>query len=165
MVEVLIFTFKEGLLSRAAHDLKIAAGDVEVSQEGDAVRARIGAGSLRVVCAMKRGREASGTLKPKDRAEIERTTREEVLQVARHPHITFSGRDAGGALTGELTLRGVTRPLSARWRAEGGRRVAEVSLDQRDFGIRPYQAMMGALKVQRAVRVRITAPARSAPVC
>ncbi len=154
--EVLVFSFKEGMLSPVAHDLKIAAGEVEVIRDGEAVRARIGAGSLRVICAMKQGREAPGALRAKDRAEIEGLIHREVLACACHRWITFTGRDAHGAIEGDLTLRGVTQPIRARWRALGARRVAEVVLDQRDFGIRPYKAMMGALRIHPVVRVQVT---------
>ena len=158
-VEVTVFTFKEGLLSRAAHDLKLSVGQISVLVDGSAVSARIGAGSLRVVCAMKRGREDHRALKPKDRAEIERLVSDEVLRAGRRAEILFEGRDEGGALAGILTLGGQARPIRAIWRQEGDRRIAEVELDQRDFGITPYQAMMGALKVQPVVRVRIAASA------
>ncbi len=50
---ITVFTFKQGLLSRVAHDLKIAVDDVELDEQ---LNATIDPRSLRVVCAMKKGR-------------------------------------------------------------------------------------------------------------
>jgi hypothetical protein len=35
---------------------------------------------------------------------------------------------------------------------------AEFSFDQRDFGLKPYSAMLGTLKVKPVVRVKVTLP-------
>jgi len=155
-VELQILTFKEGLLSRVAHDLKISADGVTVSvdRETGAVEAAVDPRSLRVVCAMKKGREDRRALKDKDKAEIEKNLRDDVLEVGRFGAITFSGA-AGDALEGTLTLHGVSGAIRAPLRSEGGWSVAEIELDQRTFNIRPYQAMMGALKVQPKVRATI----------
>ena len=64
--------------------------------------------------------------------------------------------DGGYDLGGELTLHGVTRPLSAQTRVVAGRQQLEVTLHQPDFGITPYRAMLGTLKIQANVTVRIT---------
>jgi hypothetical protein len=53
----------------------------------------------------------------------------------------------------------VSRPLSATARREGERLVCAVRLSQPDFGIRPYKAFLGALKVQAEVRVELSLPA------
>ena len=46
--KVLVFTFKEGLLSAAAHDLKLEVTKFTVDVEGTSVRAEFDATSLRV---------------------------------------------------------------------------------------------------------------------
>jgi len=156
-VELQILTFKEGLLSRVAHDLMLRVDTLTVTgdPESGAVEASIDPRSLRVICAMKRGREDHKALKDKDKAEIEKNLREDVLEVGRFGEITFSGTTSSDALEGTLTLHGVSRAVRAPLRVEGAWRVAEIELDQRQFDIRPYQAMMGALKVKPAVRARI----------
>ena len=57
--EVLVFTFKHGLLSAMAHDLKLRATsfEVEVDEEHRRVRAKFDPASLRVVSAMRDGNE------------------------------------------------------------------------------------------------------------
>jgi hypothetical protein len=46
-------------------------------------------------------------------------------------------------------------------RAEGDRWVAEMNIHQPDFGIKPYTAALGALKVKPEVMVRISVPRQS----
>lgn len=60
-----IFTFKEGLLSAVAHDLKLRVGRFEVQVESEpwSVSARFEVASLEVVCAMKEGREDASILR------------------------------------------------------------------------------------------------------
>jgi len=52
------------------------------------------------------------------------------------------------------------RELSGEFavRRDGERAVAEVEIDVRRFGIRPYAAMLGALRVSPRVRVVVTTP-------
>jgi hypothetical protein len=167
--ECLVLTFKEGLLSKVAHDLKLRVGvfSVDVEQApGRALqlRARFEAPSLKVVCAMKGGQEAPASLTAKDREEIDRSIAEQVLQAGRHPEIRFESRsvtaEGGGfKVEGTLTLHGVSRPLGFRVNSAKGRHTAEVPLEQTDFGIKPYRALMGTLKIKSGVVVRISVPA------
>ena len=60
-------------------------------------------------------------------------------------------------MQGELTLHGVTKPLAARTRLVDGRQQLELTLHQPDYGITPYRAMLGTLKIKPDVTVRIIA--------
>ena len=53
-----------------------------------------------------------------------------------------------------LTVRDVTRPISLTMRGYPAVR-ASTSFRQSDFGIKPYRALLGALKVADEVRVEI----------
>ncbi|MBK7864043.1 MAG: YceI family protein [Archangiaceae bacterium] len=55
-------------------------------------------------------------------------------------------------IAGRLTLHGVTKDI--RLSRKGN--VVEYALDQRDFGIKQYSAMLGTLKVKPVVKVQIT---------
>lgn len=163
--EVLIFTYKDGLLSKVAHDLKIEVTrfSVEVDAAGS-IRAELDPTSLVVVSAMHDGVETPKALSDADKQKIAVQIREDVLETDRHRAITFSSTsvtqrpDGGLSLAGELTLHGATRPLAVETRLEGSRQVAEVALHQPDFGIAPYKAMMGTLKLKPGVRVRVSVP-------
>ncbi len=61
---------------------------------------------------------------------------------------------------GALSLRGIERPLSLTARAVAGAWTAEVDLSQPDYGIKPFTAMLGTLKVKPVVRVQLRVPRR-----
>ena len=165
-VECHVFTFKEGVLSAVAHDLKIRVEKPSLTLDPSArtLQARFETNSLRVVCAMRDGREDPSALSASDRHKIEETLRDEVLHTSRHPEVTAratwtSASSDRARVEGTLTLHGASRPFTSEARAEGGRWVVEVRLHQPDFGIKPYSAMLGALKVKPDVIVRVSVPA------
>jgi hypothetical protein len=150
--EVFVFTFKEGLLSPLAHDLKLRVSNVVIERDGDrSVRAAFDAGSLQVVEA--------GNLPRHFYAEIERTIRNEVLQVKKHPSIRFESTSISDReVVGQLTLMGHTREIRCPRKDDATHLGIEVRLDQRDFGMKPYTAMLGTLKVKPEVMVRVRLP-------
>lgn len=162
-----VFTYKEGLLSRVAHDLRLIVGKFELAVEVDpwAVRATFDATSLRVDTPMKDGKENPSALSAADRAKIENTIRKEVLRVKHNPEIRFESHAIEAAqggkwrIRGTLTLAGRRQPLDFEARPRDGRLVATISLNQPDFGIKPYSAMLGTLKIKPQVEVRIAVPA------
>ena len=163
--ECLVFTFKEGLLSKVAHDLKIRVTRFSADVRPDSVRAEFDLSSLRVVEAMKDGSENPGALSEADKAKIAEQISNQVLHAGQHPTAVFSSRsvtpraDGGYSITGELALHGVAQAIRAETRAEAGRQVAEVELHQPSYGITPFKAMMGTLKVKADVIVRLSVPA------
>lgn len=170
-----VFTYKEGMLSAVAHDLKLVvgrwsleinAGDTDAGKHGAGpgrIEATFDPGSVKVVCAMKDARPSEGTIGPRDAAKIEANVRDKVLEVSRHREIRFSGEIVPDgdrwSVRGELALHGARRSVEARVDRRGDELVTEVSLNQPDFGITPYSAMFGALKVQPRVMVRVAVPA------
>jgi hypothetical protein len=158
---VRVFTFKDGLLSRLAHDLQIRATDWEIVVDGDAVRGRFGLAGLRVDGAVEHGRVIDGKLSSSDRAKIERTMADDVLELRRHPVAMFEGVLDREALRvrGELTMHGRTVELAPLViREDGDRLVLEVSLMPSRWGIAPYRALAGALKLQDRVVIRLSLP-------
>jgi polyisoprenoid-binding protein YceI len=159
-----VFTFKEGLLSAVAHDLKLEVATHEVTIDGDSkVVATFDARSIRVVCARSGGADDASALSAGDRRKIEATIAEDVLVVRRFPEIRFVSSSVtragdGFLVKGDLTLHGTTRSISFTTRTELGVRVAEVTLHQPDFGIAPYRALLGALRLRPDVRVRVEVP-------
>lgn len=142
MSEAFVFTFKDGLLSPLAHDLKIRVTKFEVTERG----ATFDASSLRV-------ESAGGPLPRNFYGEIEKNIREDVLRSSRYPVITFEASQVGDTeIVGKLTLCGVTKEIRLQRRGN----VVEYELHQPDFGIKPYTAMLGTLKVKPAVKVQVT---------
>ncbi len=154
-----VFTFREGVLAAVGHDLKLRAERFEIEADAHSVSARFDAHSLRVVAAMRGGREDPQSLSERDREQIERSCAEQVLEARRFPLITFTSNEMRpGSLKGTLALHGheVTGELAMR--REGDRAISEIEIDVRRFGIRPYTAMLGALRVSPLVRVVVTTP-------
>lgn len=163
--DCLIYTYKEGLLSAVAHDLQIRVQDFAITLDDAAwhLEARFDAASLRVVGVMRDGVVHPDELGDADKRTIEQNIVRDVLQADRHPDVRFTSTVAeacGDALTvgGTLALHGATRPLVIPVRRDAGGWSAEVHLHQPDFGIRPYRAMLGTLRVRAEVVVRVTIP-------
>jgi polyisoprenoid-binding protein YceI len=160
---LLVRTSRTGLGRRAGHDLTIEAtrwsGEATVLT-GEPSRSSV---TVTVEAASLEVREGTGGIKPltdSDRAEIRRTMQGgDLLDAVRHPEITFrstavSGTPEDFTVTGELTLKGATHPLTVHSRvAEDGRLRGEAVLTQSAWGIKPYSAFLGALRLADEVRV------------
>lgn len=152
--------FAGGLLSVFGHSPVIAVcgfgGDVRFvpgTLEAASLLMLVQSDSLAVV----------NDVKEKDRLEIERAMREDVLEIARYPEIVFmstsvsANRDGGDGqyqakVNGKLSLHGVTRDhsIDARLMVDGGslRAQGEFSLRQSDYNIKPIAIAGGTLKLR-----------------
>ena len=109
------------------------------------------------------------TLTADKRGEVQaRMQGPEVLDGSRYPDIRFASTriDVDGAehwrVTGDLSLHGVTRPLTfAVTRRERHFRGA-ISIRQRDFGIQPISIAGGTVKVKDELRIEFDIVARGA---
>ena len=160
---VVLLTARDGLAGMAGHDLTIEvavwSGELTVGDDGQPseLSAKIDLTSLVVIAG-------TGGVKPltdRDRREIAVTARK-VLGADRHPQATFAastfepGSDGGGFIKGTLTLAGISRPLNLQVSSTGGDSFhATASVRQSEFGIKPYTAFLGALKVSDAVGVEV----------
>lgn len=166
-----VYTFKEGMLSKIAHDLLIEVTDFNVQlnipEAGIAsasVHVEAKADSLKVFCAMKDGQQQPDTLKEKDLSDIEEATSKDVLHPAKYPDIKFRStsiqeKENGCHITGDLALHGVTRPIEFDALITPEKRIqGKVTLQQKDFGIKPYKALLGTLKVKNEVNVAFDFP-------
>lgn len=159
-----VYVFVEGLLSRVGHDLKLSVERFSVHVEDDRITATFDPRSLRVVAAQKNGRDDPSALGASDRAKIERNVRDDVLHPDRHPEIRFDARhleETGGVwqVEGALTLHGTTRSIAFPVRATNDRLVASVTLHQPDFGIKPYRAALGGLRIKPEIVIEVSLPA------
>ena len=161
--ECLLFSFKDGLLSRLAHDLKLQVErfSIEVDDSSRQIKATFDPSSIQVVSAQTDGRDDPSTLSKGDKKKIHDNVVKDVLRVHKHPEICFDSsnvveRGEGFAVEGTLQMHGKSRNIQASVRADGDRWVTEVRLHQPDFGIKPYTAALGALKVKPDVLVRLS---------
>ena len=118
-----------------------------------AVQFRAALDSLRV----ESGSGGITPLTPVDRQVIVRNATK-TLDVKRHPEVTFRSSEIRATadrvdVVGELTIHGVTQPLSASLALADGRATASIPVRQTDFGVKPYSLMFGQLKVADEVVV------------
>jgi len=148
--------FKAGFFSAFAHNheirAKIAEGKLTESDPGG-IQFRVVAKSLEVVDA-----EESA----KNRAEIQAHMQDDVLEIARYPEIAFRSTSvektapARWTVKGELTLHGQTRAQVVTVNRGNKGYTGTVNLKQSDFGIKPFSAAGGTVKVKDVVEIDFT---------
>jgi polyisoprenoid-binding protein YceI len=158
---LVVRTSRTGAVAKAGHDLVIHVTEWSAALDTDAPSLTLDADatSLRV-------REGTGGIKPldeDDHANIETTIDDEVLL---RRDITFRStrvEPAGGGLKveGDLTLVGERRPIAFDLTLTGGRVTGTAVVKQTAWGMKPYTALFGALKVADDVRVEIDAKLQS----
>jgi polyisoprenoid-binding protein YceI len=157
---LLVHTSRTGLGAKAGHDLTIevtrwhghatvdtavpANSSVTIQVDVDSFQVRQGTGGVK-------------SLTDADRAEIHKTLKQ-ALHTAQHPTITFRSRRVDGSvgsftLDGELTIMGITRPVTVQGGVTDGRVVGGATVVQSRWGIRPYSALFGALRLRDEVKV------------
>ena len=162
---LLVRTRRAGLGARAGHDLVIEATrwacEVRI-EAGEPPRSHV---EVRVDSRGLEVREGHGgarALTDKDRLEIKSNIEEKVLHADRDPELRFTAEkvlveDHHAHLTGALTIGGQTRPASVdvdlEPAADGLHAHGVVQIRQTDFGIKPYSALMGMLKVADQLEV------------
>lgn len=160
-----VFTYKEGLLSAVAHDLELRVDtfSVEVSDDRSSVTGTFDLRSIHVVDAIVEGKRSPGTISGKDKTKIESNVTSEVIDARRHPEARFESSevrevDAGWEIRGTLELAGRKREIIVPVHRDEGKAVGEISVHQPDWGIKPYSAMFGALKIRPEIKIRIEVP-------
>jgi hypothetical protein len=158
-----IHSFKEGLLSGLGHDLQLNLGRFRITQSGRSIFARLEPASLVVEGALRQGKLDTSLVDEADREKIRHSLQTDVLRTNRFPEAQFTGRVFGDTapyrVSGELTLCGTTQPLSIMLLRAGPSLRGEVELVPSQFGIKPFRALGGALKVQDRVLVLVEADA------
>jgi polyisoprenoid-binding protein YceI len=163
--------FASGILSAMGHNPKIGirafSGEVDFNEEtieGRAFLLTVQSASMAVL----------DDISDKDRREMERLMKEEVLEVARYPEIRYEaatiavsrvdGSLYSATLNGNLSLHGVTRgqPITARIATFGEmlRTSGEFTLRQSDYQIKPVSVAGGALKLKDEVKFSFEMVAR-----
>jgi len=158
--KLILRTFREGLAAQAGHDLTIEitrwSGSVVVAEDiaDSSVEVAAEMGTLRVLA----GTGGVRPLSDRDKREIATTARR-LLDADHRPTATFTSEKVGGAaergvVAGRLTISGVERPLELSVTALGnGRYRATGTVRQSEFGITPYTAFFGALRLADAVDI------------
>ena len=155
-------TGRTGAASKAGHDLviEVTSWRATLDLDGAGEPAIALTADARSLC-VREGTGGMTTLDDDDRANIEQTIDDEVLKGgAIEFRATRAAPGAGGGLRveGDLDLLGTRRPVAFDLAAgDDGRLTGRATLRQSDWGIKPYSALFGTLKVADEVEVAIDA--------
>ena len=156
--------FAEGLLSAFGHDPVLAIKDF--SGEVQFVPGSFEAASLKMTVKAD-SIVLSTEVKEKDRIEIEQTMREQVLEIAKYPEIVFVSSNISvtklaegryrARVIGDLTFHGATQKnlwITPEVTVGGESLSAKgvFSLKQTDFGIKPFSAAAGTIKLKNELK-------------
>ena len=165
LIDLRVWTFKDGLLSRVAHDLCIRARDAALQalpDDPERLLVTLSVASFEVL-GQAHGERVT-PLRPKDHAEIARNLQSaKVLDAARHPTIRVRVRppavlESPARADAEIELQGRRIPVQlVSTRADDGVTwTGALELTHRQLGLTPFKAMLGALKLQERLRVTWT---------
>jgi polyisoprenoid-binding protein YceI len=158
--ELLCKVYREGAASKMGHDLILKVGEwsAKVNVDPDdlsrsTLEATAEVGSFSV-------KEGVGGVKPLSRSDMS-DIKKNIDKILAFPTITFRSTNvavAGGdraTVAGELTLGGSTQPADLELTMRDGRIKGTMKVVQTEYGIKPFKAFMGALKVRDAVEVEL----------
>jgi polyisoprenoid-binding protein YceI len=152
--QITIHVGRSGLFSAFGHDHLVRApivqGTIDESATRPQVEFRVESRQLKVV---------DPDVKPEERAEIQRDMLgPKVLDSEKHPEIRFRSTsiertgDSKWKVSGELTLRGQTRPVQAMVTGGNGAYRGTANFKQTAFGIKPVSVGGGTVKVKDELR-------------
>jgi hypothetical protein len=154
-------TKKGGAIAKAGHDLLIRVRDwsatLDVGEDATptAIELTADSSSMQVL----EGTGGLTSLGEDEKRGIGQTIDEEVLGgtpiTFRSTEITLHGDHLH--VSGELELVGTTRPATFSLSADDGRLTGTAALTQSNWGIKPYSALFGTLKVQDDITVEVDA--------
>ncbi len=163
--QLVIRAGRNGLLSALSHDHEFRPVRWQADVEFDPERPQEVRVDLRIDAATLHDHVARLSQKLRDYVDRE-TAGPEVLDAQRYREIGFhagsasaEGEDGGlrGVLHGALSLHGTTRPLDvpfhARAEAPGYRVSGSVRFRQTDFGMTPFSAAAGTIRVDDEIQV------------
>ena len=148
-------TGRSGAAAKAGHDLVLEVTSWEATLDvGDSPSLQLSADptSLKVV----EGQGGMQALDDDGKADILKSIDKDVLKkkAIQFRSTSVDQRDGGLAVDGELELAGKTAPLQFDVRVgDDGTVSGSATVKQTDWGMKPYSALFGALKVNDEVEV------------
>lgn len=156
-----IRTSRTGAVAKAGHDLLIhvTAWEATLVVGEDAAQNSIVLDADPTSLQVREGTGGMKALDDDDKAGIRETINDEILKgqaVEFRSTSVQPAADGGGlGVQGELTLVGTTRPVALDVTVDDGRLQGSVVVKQTDWGIKPYSALFGALKVADEIELAI----------
>jgi polyisoprenoid-binding protein YceI len=156
--------------AKLAHDLILSPSQWSGTMNVDADNPAASSASLSIDARSIQILEAVGGMKSlsdKDRRDIGKNIDEKVLDTSKFPTLTFESTSVSGSepnfnVAGNMTIKGTSRPVNVALSVNGSQVAARTSISQKDFGIKPFSAMMGAIKLRDDVEFELTVDLPSA---
>lgn len=152
---IYVYTFKDGILARLAHNLRLHVEAPDVKREGDAVTVSFHVNQLHIDGTI----DKHGALNPNELTEANKTdiTANITKEIFHHaPHVRFEGRINDLRLVGELTLGDQTHPVVVDLKEDPAGLSGVLNIVPSAWGIAPYKTMGGAIKLKDHLRVMFT---------
>jgi polyisoprenoid-binding protein YceI len=158
--ELKVFTFKEGMLARMAHDLRLSLDTWDATLTEGRVSATLQLASARIDGVAHGASVDATALSDADKRKIHDSLTDDILHTQRFPTARYEGpvHVDGDAVTvdGKLTLHGTTRDCRFRLQPQTDHWTGEVTLIPSQFGIPPFKALAGAIRLQDRWVVRVS---------
>jgi polyisoprenoid-binding protein YceI len=154
--KVLVNVYKDGVAAKMGHDLTLEAtswsGTADINPDdpsSSSVQVTVAISSLEVI----EGKGGAKALSESDKKDIKKN----IAKSLGSGDISFeSDSVSGSSVKGSLTIGGKSGPVTLNLNVDdSGHATGTTSFKQTDFGIKPFSAMMGALKVKDSVDVSI----------
>lgn len=143
-------TGRQGAAAKAGHDLVLGVNSWDATVEGGdspSITLTADPGSLEVI----EGSGGAKALTDKDKDEIKKSIDKKVLGSSQ---ITFQSSEVtDSSANGDLSIAGSSSTVNVPLNVDGDTISGSVKLSQKDFGIKQFSALMGALKVSDEVTV------------
>jgi polyisoprenoid-binding protein YceI len=153
---ITIHVYKSGLFSAAGHEHQVSAriedGAIDDSAPGH-IWFIVQAARLAV-------------LPEPDQAKVQNTMQSDVLESERYSDIKFESTLVRGAgenrwmVTGNLTLHGMTNPVTVNVGKTNGAYTGEARIKQTQFGIKPVSVAGGTVKVKDELQIEFAIRAK-----
>jgi polyisoprenoid-binding protein YceI len=152
-------TGRHGAAAKAGHDLVIEVKSWEATLN---VADDVAASSLELTADptslhVVRGEGGLQALGDDDKADIRKTIDKDVLKKKAIAFRSSSVADSAGglAVSGDLEMGGKSNPVDFVVMGDGATLTGSATINQSDWGIKPYSALFGALKVNDDVTVEV----------
>jgi polyisoprenoid-binding protein YceI len=152
-------TGRHGAAAKAGHDLviEVKSWEATLNVADDAAASSLELSADPTSLHVVKGEGGMQALGDDDKADIRKTIDKDVLKKKSIAFASSSVGDADGglAVSGDLEMGGKSKPVDFVVNGDGGSVTGSATIKQSDWGIKPYSALFGALKVNDELTVEV----------
>ena len=152
-------TGRHGAAAKAGHDLviEVKSWEATLNVADDAASSSLELSADPTSLHVVKGEGGMQALGDDDKADIRKTIDKDVLKkkTIAFKSSSVSDADGGLAVSGDLEMGGKSQPVSFVVNGDGDSVTSSADIKQSDWGIKPYSALFGALKVNDELTVEV----------